>query len=149
MSGYVIINFHMERNQFNFVPMKSGTQNEVFNALFADFLLQQMQLAMDDAALNVLVEAAHDKHAMQALPPWAQKEREKKALVELLKKQGLIDDNLEDFPIIIDEENGVYRIETDQYIIEAKINYLPREDGICGPANFNAEITSVTEKLAL
>ncbi len=153
MSVNQVININFERNIFNFAGDNKTAQQQ----LFAAALMEMLQEALDDGNLDAVISAGNSSQMVQALPPWAQKEREMNALIQHLKDEGYYDDNLEDFPIIIDDDledfpiiiddgEKAFHIEAQNYSIDAKIVYEKRCDGFCGPAQFHIEIINAEKK---
>tara|TARA_Y100001970_G_C13618184_1_gene548132 strand:- start:56 stop:517 length:462 start_codon:yes stop_codon:yes gene_type:complete len=142
-----IVNINIERNVFNINGNKIEDGDKIFAAFIWQMIGERLNHFSANDALNEIMKAGTDQEALQALPPWAQKQREEKALLELLKKRGLYDDDLEDFPIITESEDGKLHIETKSYSVDAKVVYSSQEqDHFCGPAKFHIEIISVEQK---
>lgn len=144
------VNVNFERTVINFNFNDGGIclDDKVFAAIIMQMLEEKIAMLDDDEALKFLMECGTKPEALQALPPWAQREREEKALIELLKEEGFYNSDLEDFPIITENEDGSFHIETKNHSIDAKVVYDPQVDHMCGPARFHIEITSVVEKSA-
>ncbi|MDE3056061.1 MAG: hypothetical protein KGI80_05175 [Verrucomicrobiota bacterium] len=81
------------------------------------------------------------KEPLGALPPHAQEQREKDAIINDQRFKDLIGDH----SYAIDKMGNKYIITADslQSPLQVIVQYLPREDGRCGPINFSLEfITS-------
>lgn len=76
----------------------------------------------------------------QALPPQVQERLEKQAMLESDALAARLDDApiLSIDKIIDDERQGppTYIVRTAEEEVEVRIEYLPQERGICGPARF-------------
>ena len=82
---------------------------------------------------TIFVKPTEQQRALQALPPWAQEQRERDAIKNDPRLQEKIGNSIYE---ILKTESGKYKVVTDWCEMEVDVRYLPRVDDMCGPARF-------------
>lgn len=82
---------------------------------------------------TIFIKPAEQTRALQALPPWAQEQREVDAIKNDPRLVEKIGNSIYEIRKI---ESGRYVVLTDWCEMQVDVHYLPPADHQCGPARF-------------